>query len=286
MSLEDNFYKIPSEWVSDFNVFSVSDLHNFHTAPSKKWIEEHDKLTKSTLKQALRDENIDAIVLNGDIFEGYETPYSKSEMRKRIKEYVNDLNEKNARKIPIIYVVGNHDDKGYMVKTLEELAKETPNFHVYREYVIIGNEKTKVLFTHGDLLLRKLCNLSKRVLGNQGDYALRPLLLQKEVYANLYALFRNFVQIFVDIKKSNPNYVIDTIDRRMEKEHPEIYNVVQAIITGHTHNPFIENKYGKLGGNTGTSVEKKRLNPIVATISSNGEVNLSFYRGANKGVGR
>jgi UDP-2,3-diacylglucosamine pyrophosphatase LpxH len=285
MDLEKNknYFEIPSERV---NVLTVSDLHKLHTAPSKKWIKKHDKLIDDTLEEALRDENIDAIVLNGDIFEGYETPYNKEEMKERIKEYITDLNKKNTRKIPIIYVVGNHDDKEYMVKTLKKLAKKIDNFHVYKEYVIIGNENAKVLFSHGDLYLRPDENPNKRKLGNQANHTFKPPFMEGMVYANLYALFRNFVQIFVDIKKSNPNYVIDTIDRRMEKEHPEIYNVVQAIITGHTHNPFIENKYGKLWGNTGTSVEKKRLNPIVATISSNGEVNLSFYRGANKGVGR
>lgn len=281
MSLEDNknYFRIPSENV---RVLAVSDLHKGHTAPSKKWIKKHDNLVDDTLEEVLLDKNIDILVLNGDIFEGYETPYKKSEMRKRIKEYINDLNDKNTRNIPIIYVVGNHDDKGYMVKTLKKLAKKIDNFHVYKEYVIIGN----VLFAHGDLYLRLDENPNKRKLGNQANHTFKPPFMEGGVYGHIYALLRNPVQFLADATKSNPDYVIDTINSRMKKEQPKIYELIKAVVTGHIHNLFIKNKYDKWWGNSGTSVHEDKLGPIAVNISSNGEVNLSFYRGANKGVGR
>jgi len=284
MDLEKNknYFEIPSD--KEFRVFTASDLHLFGNYLSEQSTKDHDEIVWRTLEYALADKGIDAIVLNGDIIEGYQTFFSEEALKEKIENFVKKLNEKNTRNIPIFYVVGNHDDKQYMVEKLEELAEKIFTFRVYREFLILGNEKTKVLFTHGDLLLRKGCDLFNRELGAQGKHSLKPAFIKENLYQNLYPLLGPAIQLFVDRTQANPKYVTKTILEKIGQDYTEICeliknNILKAIITGHTHGAFNEN-VGIIIGNTGTAVESRRLHPLILTFLDD-KVELKSYREVN-----
>jgi UDP-2,3-diacylglucosamine pyrophosphatase LpxH len=284
MDLEKNknYFEIPSD--KEFRVFTASDLHLFGNYLSEQSTKDHDEIVWRTLEYALADKGIDAIVLNGDIIEGYQTFFSEEALKEKIENFVKKLNEKNTRNIPIFYVVGNHDDKQYMVEKLEELSKNTPNFYVFREFLVIGNEKTKVLFTHGDFLLRKGCDLFNRELGAQGEHSLKPAFIKENLYQNLYPLLGPAIQLFVDRTQANPKYVTKTILEKIFEEYPQIYKLIEkgvlkAIMTGHTHEAFNEN-VGIIIGNSGTAVESRRLSPLILKILGYA-IDLEFYREVN-----
>lgn len=294
VNITDNVYEItPNTTVTGV---AVSDLHEFHVGGGKRWQETHKQVVDECLSKILKDENIDFLILNGDIFEGYETGYNKKDLVKKIKEYITELNNKNTRNIPIIYVAGNHDDRQYIMNSLEKLAEEIENFFFHKEDAIIKMGKYILYFTHGDLHLRDECNPNERIPDHQMQLSFHKYLQHLPensaikftvAFSHFYALLRPIIQPLIADNIHTPEEVTRKILEKMQEEQPELWEELKnaessVIITGHTHNPFIicDLLTRILFANCGTAVHLNRLNPIVVTMSE-AEIKVSNYNNEN-----
>ncbi len=176
----------------------------------------------------LRSIICDTLVLNGDIFDGWQLRKSgRSKWQAEYTDFLQEVMRLMEGQIQVIYIVGNHDAFFDNV-----VPFQFAGISILRDHIIEG-EKHRVFITHGDVFDNISSNM--KWLAKLGDLGYRTLVFINQLY-NKWLFWRDKpASTFSDnirrkIKSSLASSDIDTMIADVAKAHK-----CDIIISGHTH---------------------------------------------------
>jgi UDP-2,3-diacylglucosamine pyrophosphatase LpxH len=195
----------------------------------------------SDILDVLNDETFDKLILVGDIFDisaMMRRPYWDKHHTAVTKKIL-----KLAKKMEVIYVIGNHD---YPLMHILENTNKLAGIQIFREYTYQSGEKT-IHCIHGD----QFDSLSKRAMFI-GDFLYYTVLKLNSVIHFVRSKFGYTRWSFSKWCKDKVKNVIHSAFS-IEDKLLSISDV-DVVVYGHTHMPYV--KPGKVTlVNTGTFVE-------------------------------
>jgi UDP-2,3-diacylglucosamine pyrophosphatase LpxH len=188
--------------------------------------------------EVLENEKFDRLILVGDIFDienMMKRPYWDEHHTAFLKKIL-----KLAKKMDVIYVIGNHD---YPLYYLQEYTDKLAKVHLCREFEYESGGK-KITCVHGD----QFDSVSHR-LQSVGDFFYNLLLHLNTFVAKIQSLFG---MKYWSLSKWCKNKVKSTINKAFSiEEKLKNLNNSDVVVYGHTHMPYVTDDLV----NTGTFVE-------------------------------
>ena len=174
------------------------------------------------------------LIIGGDFFDfWFET---KTVVPRGYEDLINALSELNQSGIEIHYLAGNHDywDYGYL--------KKTANIIFHKNDLKINYNNQKILFTHGDGLLK-----------NDYGYRFMKKIIRSKIFVKIFSMIPHNIsfQFANKMSKSSSGYnhhdkyvdmIIKDVSEFAEKKWKQEFDIVMV---GHYHQQKIINKNHK-----------------------------------------